>query len=382
MPERPYYPRRPTLAEILSNTAPSPWTLSAFMAFLSQNHCLETLEFTMDASRYQRRYEDVMLPPPPSPPAAAGAELGPAHHHLAPARPETPLASRRYVQMLWQRLLDAYIVPNGPREVNLPGDVRDRLLSFANDDGPPSPRSLERAVKIVYDLMDESVLVPFLNSLSPPLPSPWPAPPATVYWDDGSGLAPAHVHASERRRRPGDDGDIVLAGADVDDDDDRADHGRHHGRPRRGRTRPDPSPTPSSDRASSSTSSHHGGRHHATGDGEPDGSRRLRSGRNQAWTVGHRHRRPPPAQVGWSTGYSTTSDHNNLTDDSASPSSPGREPMTPPTTPPTGDMAASPRHRTDRTWRKMTDRLGWRKRSSGNLRDSPTPFGEETVHTD
>jgi hypothetical protein len=50
---------RPTLDEVLANTAPAPYTLSAFMAYLSQNHCLETLEFTLDAKRYREAYEDL-----------------------------------------------------------------------------------------------------------------------------------------------------------------------------------------------------------------------------------------------------------------------------------------------------------------------------------
>jgi hypothetical protein len=39
-----YLPRRPNLRDILANTSPPPWTLAAFMAYLSNNHCLETLD--------------------------------------------------------------------------------------------------------------------------------------------------------------------------------------------------------------------------------------------------------------------------------------------------------------------------------------------------
>src|SRR4051794_20383280 len=53
IPPGSYRPRRPTLAEVLANAAPPPWTLSAFTGYLSQNHCLETLEFTLDANRYR-----------------------------------------------------------------------------------------------------------------------------------------------------------------------------------------------------------------------------------------------------------------------------------------------------------------------------------------
>ncbi|KAF2840756.1 regulator of G protein signaling superfamily, partial [Patellaria atrata CBS 101060] len=144
----PYCPRRPNLTEILANTAPPPWTLSAFMAYLSQNHCLETLEFTMDASRYRKHYNKMIARSPQ-------AQISPVSEEC------------KYVKMLWRRLLEAYIAPNGPREVNLPSDVRDRILSQSDLYSPPPPDTLTPAVEKVYELMEESVLVPFLNSLCP-----------------------------------------------------------------------------------------------------------------------------------------------------------------------------------------------------------------------
>ena len=91
--------RRPNLTEILANTAPPPWTLSSFMAFLSQNHCLENLEFTMDASRYRKHYSKMV------------------NRH--PGTPISPLSDEcAYVLMLWRRLIDAYIRESGPREVS------------------------------------------------------------------------------------------------------------------------------------------------------------------------------------------------------------------------------------------------------------------------
>ncbi|KAI0850069.1 regulator of G protein signaling superfamily [Daldinia vernicosa] len=130
----------PTLSEILSNTAPPPWTLSSFMAFLSQNHCLETLEFIMDAERYMIMYHQI---------AQGQAPNGPAT-----------------ICSLWRKVIDAYIMPCAPREVNLPADVRDRLLQLpcckAN---PPNPSELDEAVQIVRELINDSVLVPFLESV-------------------------------------------------------------------------------------------------------------------------------------------------------------------------------------------------------------------------
>ncbi|WPG98275.1 Hypothetical protein R9X50_00106300 [Acrodontium crateriforme] len=143
----PYCARRPTLKEILANTSVAPWTLAAFMAYLSNNHCLETLEFTMDAGRYRKHYQKMM--------ARAGSNGTP------------PSKDREYVQALWQRLVDAYIRPSGSREVNLPSQVRDPILHVQPATLPPAPETLDAAVTKIYELMEESVLVPFLNSASP-----------------------------------------------------------------------------------------------------------------------------------------------------------------------------------------------------------------------
>ena len=133
----------PALRDILSNSAPPPWTLSAFMAFLSQNHCLETLEFTMDAGRYRT-----------------------AHDGALQDQETWARDSGEYVCLLWQKLMHAYIIPYGPREVNLPAHVRDRLLSLVATPTPPHPSELNEAVNIVYELMNDSLLVPFIESLS------------------------------------------------------------------------------------------------------------------------------------------------------------------------------------------------------------------------
>lgn len=143
----PYCPRRPNLREILANTSPPPWTLAAFMAYLSNNHCLETLEFTMDAGRYKKHYAKMMS-------RAQGDGIPPAK-------------DREYVQALWQRLVEAYIQPNGSREVNLPSAVRDPIINLKPKEMPPSPETLDPAVAKIYELMEESVLVPFLNSVYP-----------------------------------------------------------------------------------------------------------------------------------------------------------------------------------------------------------------------
>jgi len=94
----------------------------------------------MDADRYRERF-DVLAA------QMAGMPMTPEYEEC------------NYLRMLWQRLLDAYIVPDGPREINIPSQVRETLLSLPNHTSPPRPEVLEAAVKIIYDLMEESVLV-------------------------------------------------------------------------------------------------------------------------------------------------------------------------------------------------------------------------------
>ncbi|QIW97058.1 hypothetical protein AMS68_002576 [Peltaster fructicola] len=100
----------------------------------------------MDAGRYGKHYAKMLSK------AAEGAE---------------PSAKDRdYVKLLWVRLIDAYIAPNGSREVNLPSFVRDPILNAPTEPMPPASETLDLAVKKTYELMEESVLVPFLNSCS------------------------------------------------------------------------------------------------------------------------------------------------------------------------------------------------------------------------
>ena len=195
---------RPTLQDVLSNSAPPPWTLSAFTAYLSQNHCLENLEFTTDANRYRERYAKT-IPPKGSSRTADPSEV-------------------KYVKMLWQRLLDAYIMSDGSREINIPSDVRERILSIKYSNTPPRPEVLTEAIQIIYNLMEESVLVNFLNDVPSSRPSPVPVyhlanidagVPARTQSrrvsrrdDSHSRASPAssidaiHMHSSSTRSRP------------------------------------------------------------------------------------------------------------------------------------------------------------------------------------
>jgi len=72
-----------------------------------------------------------------------------------------------YVCALWHKIMQAYIQQYGLREVNLPSHVRDRLLHLPATPVPPIPSELDEAVRIVYELMNDSVMGPFLASVTP-----------------------------------------------------------------------------------------------------------------------------------------------------------------------------------------------------------------------
>ncbi|KAF2692242.1 regulator of G protein signaling superfamily [Lentithecium fluviatile CBS 122367] len=317
--------RRPNLSEILANTAPPPWTLSSFMAFLSQNHCLENLEFTMDASRYRKHYSKMVNRHP-------GTQISPLSDECA------------YVLMLWRRLIDAYIRESGPREVNLPAHVRDTLLNLTESYVPPHPSSLDEAVSKIYELMEESVLVSFLNSAAPQ--SAYPT--SSGHDSHNSSMTRSSTRSYDER--------TVYT------------------------TRSQPT-APTHQRASAPSS--------------------LTSGFMHARPFSHSRFNSQPATSSASPvsraapGYASGSDA--LTDDSGSASPSGMsDPLTPPGTPPMSDYpmndfhqayyengsnSGTPSPRTSRgehtglanatrdSWKRVSSKLWPRKRSGGHLRE-------------
>ncbi|KAF3394273.1 hypothetical protein F1880_005351 [Penicillium rolfsii] len=300
-----FCPMRPTLNEVLANAAAPPYTLSAFMAYLSQNHCLETLEFTMEANRYRDTYE------------ALSARLGPD----ALTNPETREA--QYLLMLWQRLMMAYILPGAPREINLSSEVRDGLLRYRDVTTPPTPDTLDSAVKRIHDLMEESIFLPFLNSHTTS-PAMLPQLDSAFGPDDSMDLSsPPHDEYHVKR---------VLS--------------------RTRRTSPQSSTKDLPATAGRSTVSL--GAIHVLGK-RSSGALLSTSGESGSLT---------------------------LTDDSSPQSSPtAEEPMTPPTTPPASEPHLSfhsPKLRSDNPWKKMGMKLGFKKRSgagSGGVSRDPKILG-------
>lgn len=123
----------PSLDDILNNNAQPPYSLSAFSAYLSSKHCLETLEFITDAQKYATMYED-----------------NSEDHNLG---------------ILWQRMMLSYMERDSPRELNIPYELRDGLCELATTPAP-NPNTLSEAVVQVKELMKENGYYPFITQVA------------------------------------------------------------------------------------------------------------------------------------------------------------------------------------------------------------------------
>ena len=72
------------------------------------------------------------------------------------------------LMMDWTRLLDVYVKPGAPREINIPAEERDDLINYPYEPTLPPPAALDPCVKRMYDLMSDSIFIPFCNSLKAP----------------------------------------------------------------------------------------------------------------------------------------------------------------------------------------------------------------------
>lgn len=137
--------RRPTLDDVLSNTSTPPYTLSAFILYLSENHCLENLQFTLAAKRYCELYNSFVDQTGESVIAADSS-------------------ASKHLHTLYRLLLTTYVMPGAPREVNLSVKVRDSLLRHKDLSTPPLPEILNPGLESIHELMENSIFPLFLNS--------------------------------------------------------------------------------------------------------------------------------------------------------------------------------------------------------------------------
>lgn len=136
-------PSRITLEDILSDESPRPYTFNAFLDFLTQNHCIETLDFISEAKNYRHTY---------------GVYSASTDDNNIVRHPTLVIKQ-------WKRLMAIYISPGSPNEVNLPGYIKNELLGTVDVSvSPPSPEQLEPAINHAYEILIEDALIPFIGS--------------------------------------------------------------------------------------------------------------------------------------------------------------------------------------------------------------------------
>lgn len=300
---------RPLLADVLANRSAPPYTLSAFTAFLSQNHCLETLEFVLAARRYQQKYDELAA-------TLAGFPMTFDHDEV------------RELQKDWRRLIDVYLSPGGFREINLPSEERDELLHVQYTVRPPPPEVLEPSIKRMHDLMQESIWMPFLNQYANSIPTVHTYTAPSPNPNEGLWAEPSRTFADGRR--------LSVGGS-------RKKH----------------SPTPSNDTVVPHSSPPVGHRPlstltsaiHKSKAGDPRLSQQVSN-----------------TSVGSSTReYALTDDSGSVSPGLTE----STDPMTPPTTPPSSDIGLgihhtghSPKGRSDSgAWKRMGQKFGWNKKN-------------------
>ncbi|KAF9890276.1 hypothetical protein FE257_006190 [Aspergillus nanangensis] len=144
----------PQFDDVLNGVSPHPYTLDEFKAYLVKNHCSEFLDFILDVRDYNEKYIS-SLPVPGSIHQQQQEEEGEAE------------AAAEWLLTVWQRIISVYILPGSSREMNLSGEERDKLLQYADERVPPSPCSIEEAIKGIYESFRASIFIAFLIDPSP-----------------------------------------------------------------------------------------------------------------------------------------------------------------------------------------------------------------------
>ncbi|CAD0024230.1 unnamed protein product [Aureobasidium pullulans] len=126
------------MEDILANRVPTPWTYASFVAYLSDNYCLEILQFALAAAQYKERYDFVSSIPG--------------------RRVSLPSQESQDLLILWTSLVETYLLPDGEREVNLPSQIRDPIIYYTLEQRAADPQVLESAILATWELMEGLIL--------------------------------------------------------------------------------------------------------------------------------------------------------------------------------------------------------------------------------
>lgn len=114
---------------------------------LAQHHCLENLEFTWDAADYCALF-------------VQSSRINRTNH--------TCRSGDYFLSRSWEKLMQDYFVPGAPKELNISGQTRDRLLSLTSQPVPPSPRALDNVCRQIRELIHDTLEIDMIPPEAPP----------------------------------------------------------------------------------------------------------------------------------------------------------------------------------------------------------------------
>ncbi|KAF9568850.1 hypothetical protein EC968_002822 [Mortierella alpina] len=150
---------RPTLHQILLNQGRGQYTLDNFGAFLQSQFCYENLAFWLASRQYklcaQSLYHSVQQSVPRFNLQAESAQ----YLNVSQARAFSDL------QRKMRAILETFVLPSSPHELNLSDAVRCKLLRSVAE-GDFHPQVLEQARESIMDLMKCSSYPLFLEGIA------------------------------------------------------------------------------------------------------------------------------------------------------------------------------------------------------------------------
>ncbi|KAG0244770.1 hypothetical protein BGW41_006328 [Actinomortierella wolfii] len=150
---------KPSLHQILLDQGHGPYTLENFAAFLQSQFCYENLAFWLASRQYklcaQSLYQSVIQTAPQF------------NLHVNSTQYLNPSQARQFteLQRKMRAILDTFVLPSSPHELNLSDAVRCRLLRVVAE-GSYHPQVLEQARESIMDLMKCSSYPLFLEDIN------------------------------------------------------------------------------------------------------------------------------------------------------------------------------------------------------------------------
>ncbi|KAG0057535.1 hypothetical protein BGZ83_009174 [Gryganskiella cystojenkinii] len=150
---------RPSLHQILLNQGRGQYTLDNFGAFLQSQFCYENLAFWLASRQYKLCAQSLFQSVQQSTPSFT-LHTDSAHHLNA-----SQMRAFTDLQRKMRAILDTFVLPSSPHELNLSDAVRCKLLRVVAE-GNYHPQVLEQARESIMDLMKCSSYPMFIEGIA------------------------------------------------------------------------------------------------------------------------------------------------------------------------------------------------------------------------